>query len=185
MLHGFLRTPFPSPFESSPPHASGFDRMPRLCYIVADSLHLCYSCSLLSFPHGFCGYFSCIFLPNLRILVPDRIVPFGQALLASSCHDFSSSSFFFFFGSAVVYLQLLYFPFLFHPLYHLEINVFIFSSFLLFLVRQGVSLKSMWQALLAYLLDTPFHHGTWSLCSSACLPLNLLRFTHIPFPVHS
>ena len=145
MLHGFLRTPFPSLFESSP-HASGFDRMPRLCYILADGLHLCYGCSLLSFHHHrFCGYFSCIILPNLRILVPDRIVPFDQALLASSCHDFSSLSifFFFFFGSAVVYLQLLYFPFLSYPLYHLEINIFIFSSFLLFLVCQGVSLKSM------------------------------------------
>jgi len=112
VLHGFLRTPFPSPFESSPPHASGFDRMPRLCYIVADSLHLCYSCSLLSFPHGFCGYFSCIFLPNLRILVPDRIVPFGQALLASSCHDFSSSSFFFFWLSCCLSSASLFsFPF--------------------------------------------------------------------------
>ena len=71
--------------------------MPRLCYILADPLHLCYSCSLLSFHHHrFCGYFSCIILPNLRILVPDRIVPFDQALLASSCHDFSSLSFFFF-----------------------------------------------------------------------------------------
>ena len=105
MLHGFVRTPSPSPFESSPPHASGFDRMPRLCYIVADGLHLCYSCSLLSFPHhGFCGYFSCIFLPNLRILVPDRIVPFGQTLLASSCHDFSSSSFFFFFLAQLLFI---------------------------------------------------------------------------------
>ena len=69
--------------------------MPRLCYILADPLHLCYSCSLLSFHHHrFCGYFSCIILPNLRILVPDRIVPFDQALLASSCHDFLLSLFF-------------------------------------------------------------------------------------------
>ena len=87
--------------------------MPRLCYILADPLHLCYSCSLLSFHHHrFCGYFSCIILPNLRILVPDRIVPFDQALLASSCHDFSSLSFFFFWLSCCLSSASLFsFPF--------------------------------------------------------------------------
>ena len=135
MLHGFVRTPLPSPFESSPPHASGFDRMPRLCYIVADSLHLCYSCSLLSFPHhGLCGYFLCIFLLNLRILVPDRIVPFGQALLASSCHDFSSSSSFFFLA------QLLF--------------IFSFSIFLSFFTH-----STIWKSLHLF---SPLFFFSWS-----------------------
>ena len=157
MLHGFVRTLFPSLFESSSPYASGFDHMPRLHYILADHLHLCYSYSLLSFHHRrFCEYFSCIFLPNLRILVPDRIVSFDQALLASSCNDFS---FFSFFWLSCCWFSASLFSFPFPPTLPSGNQYIYFLLFPLFLVLQGVSLKLVWQALLAYSPDTPFHHG--------------------------
>ena len=106
--------------------------MPRLHYILADHLHLCYSCSLLSFHHRhFCEYFSCIFLPNLRILVPDRIVSFDQALLASSCDDFFFLFFFFLAQLLLIFNFSIFLPFSTHSTIWKSIYLFSpLSSFL-------------------------------------------------------
>lgn len=56
--------------------------MPKLFYISSLSPSSLRWLPAFFHHHNFCGYLSCIFAPNLRILVPDRIVRRNQAHLA-------------------------------------------------------------------------------------------------------
>lgn len=109
---------------------------------------------IVLYHHTFCKYFP-LLDPNQRILVPDRLLSSDQAHLASSCCVF-------FFPL----LQLLFisnysiFPSLYHPLYHLEISVFILSFFLFSRCPKGAPWIHVGRHSIAVLLlGIPFPHG--------------------------
>lgn len=129
-------------------------------------------CPLPSPDHShICRYFPCVFAPNLSYSIPDRRFSSDQAHLVSPCHGFCVC-----FCSSCCFSPTPLFSFPFHPLYHLELDVFIFSS-LLFSRTQRCLLDFIVGR--RYLLNSwtpPVIMVTWPPCSAACLPLSLLCF---------
>lgn len=156
--------------------------MPRLCYIfmtVSTSVT-----AALCFPFTttpFLWILSCIILPNLRILVPDRIVPFDQALhLASSCHGYLLSLYFFFFLAQLFIFSFSIFSFPFLPTLPSGNQYIYFLLFSSFLGLPKVSLKIQCgrRCLLAGHPVSPWWPGP-----CAALPVSILfaMFQHISF----